>query len=558
MINLSDHTVEERVLLLAPTARDGRLSTTLLAEVGIGCTICADLPALCQAIGEGGGVVLLHEEALRHDGLAQLATTLAKQAVWSDLPIIVLVASLSADTTTTMLRQNLGNLLLLERPIRMATLLSAVQTALRTRRRQYQVRLLTEVGQVLTASLNESTTLEQIATLIVPRLADVCTIYVREQDTLRRAAQAWSSQQHAEWAAELHQTSGPTSAAPIWQVIHEGVPSLRATITADALLTFVTDPKQREIIARIGVRSHLLMPLIAQGRAIGALALGMIQSERQFTEADLPFMRELTDRLAPALENLRLYEAEQHARAEAEQAITARDELLALVSHDLKNPLTTLLGQTQLLQRRVGELDGNADRFGRGLANIEHAALRMRTQISSLLDTIQLRAGQSPDLQRVSVDIVALVRAAVENCSQAAPKHAIRFETGCERLTVDLDTSRLERVLDNLLSNAVKYSPLGGAILVTLATEARSDDPYAVVRVQDWGLGIPADDLPHLFTPFRRAANVRNSIEGTGLGLASVREIVEAHNGWIDVQSTLGQGSTFTVALRLADANGAC
>lgn len=545
-----ERTHEERVLLLPPTARDGRLTTAFLAEAGIACVICADIPALCAAIEQGGGVVVLHEEALGRAGLQQLVTSLIAQPVWSDLPIIVLVGSVPRDGIDVQLRQQLGNVLLLERPVRIATLLSAVQTALRTRRRQYQVRLLADVGQLLTSSLDAQATLDQLPTLLVPRIADVCSLYLVENGNLRRASQGWRDPQRAEFAAMLgRNTTAEASMAAIWQVIRQGAPDLREAIESDTLLALELNAKQRELVAQIGIHSHVLLPLIVQGRATGVLALGMNVSSRKFSAADLPFMGELTDRLAPALENLRLYAAEQHARAEAEQAISARDELLALVSHDLKNPLTSLLGQTQLLQRRVSGQTSDNERLGRGLAIIERSALRMRAQINTLLDAIHLRAGQQLDLQRVPVELVAFIYAAVESFDQTTERHTLRFETSCERLAVDLDTARFERVIDNLLSNAVKYSPSGGAVVVTLGSEQHASGTFAVVRVQDWGLGIPADELPHLFAPFRRATNVRKQIDGTGLGLVSVRQIVEAHEGWVDVQSVAGQGSVFTVAL---------
>jgi signal transduction histidine kinase len=101
----------------------------------------------------------------------------------------------------------------------------------------------------------------------------------------------------------------------------------------------------------------------------------------------------------------------------------------------------------------------------------------------------------------------------------------------------------------NLLSNAVKYSPQGGTITVELAREEREDGPWAIVRVIDQGMGIPPTDLPHIFDKFRRARNVQGQIKGTGLGLASVRQIVEEHGGTVSVKSKEGEGSTFTVCL---------
>jgi signal transduction histidine kinase len=147
---------------------------------------------------------------------------------------------------------------------------------------------------------------------------------------------------------------------------------------------------------------------------------------------------------------------------------------------------------------------------------------------------------------------VALCRQGVAQWQQTAPRHPIHLVAQAPSVIGCWDAFRLERVLANLLSNAVKYSPPGRPILVTVAREEGAAGPLAVLAVADHGMGIPAADLPHIFDWYRRAGNVRQEISGAGIGLASVLQIVQQHHGTVDVASTEGAGTTFTLRLPLA------
>jgi signal transduction histidine kinase len=197
----------------------------------------------------------------------------------------------------------------------------------------------------------------------------------------------------------------------------------------------------------------------------------------------------------------------------------------------------------------------------RGLANIADATNRMAAQIQELDDVTSLQHGKPLMLNWSNVDMVALTRRTVETSQALSDQHAIQFETAESELVVVSDELRLERVLTNLITNAIKYSPPGSTITVTLArqehppeaadADADSESSWAMIAVRDEGIGIPKDDIPLLFQPFHRARNVSDETPGSGLGLASVRTIVEQHNGSISVQSEEGAGSTFTIVLPL-------
>ena len=235
------------------------------------------------------------------------------------------------------------------------------------------------------------------------------------------------------------------------------------------------------------------------------------------------------------------------ARREAEAAVRLRDEFLSSASHDLKTPLTAILGRAQLLRRQMAR-EGTAaqERLVEGVAAIQTVAEQMAAQIEELQDLAFLRIGRPLELGARPTDLTALVRAEVDQIRPQAPRHSIRVEAA-EDLIAEVDPTRIARVASNLLGSAVKYSPAGGEIAVTVTREADS----AVLAVRDRGVGIPAADLPRIFERFHRGSNVAGQIAGAGIGLAGARQIVGQHGGTITVESREGSGSTFTVRLPL-------
>jgi signal transduction histidine kinase len=228
----------------------------------------------------------------------------------------------------------------------------------------------------------------------------------------------------------------------------------------------------------------------------------------------------------------------------------AREEFLGAAAHDLKTPLTSVQGLAQLARRRLTRLAvPQTQPVMEHLEGIEAAARRMVTLINDLIDVTRLQMGALLTLDRRPTDLVALARGVIGR--QHDLDHRLMLETELENLVVTVDPDRIERVLDNLVGNALKYSPAGGTIVVRVARTEDEDTAGALLVVQDAGLGIPASDLPHIFERYYRAGNVRGRIAGTGIGLASVRQIVEQHGGTVAVESREGHGTTVTVRLPL-------
>lgn len=232
------------------------------------------------------------------------------------------------------------------------------------------------------------------------------------------------------------------------------------------------------------------------------------------------------------------------------EAVQMRDQFLSIASHELKTPLTSLLINAQLLERRTGREGDIADASHRSAETVVRQTRRLRSLIDAMLDISRIANGQL-NIQRERIDLASAARSAVVEVQSSTDRHTIVCEGAQAPIPLDGDRLRLEEVLLNLLQNAVKYSPNGGTIMLRLAT----DETNAYVSVRDPGIGIPADALPHLFDRFYRATNAQSSqISGMGIGLAVVRDVIEQHGGSISVESTEGEGSAFTIRLPLAPA----
>ena len=230
----------------------------------------------------------------------------------------------------------------------------------------------------------------------------------------------------------------------------------------------------------------------------------------------------------------------------------ADDEHVAFLdalAHDIKNPLGAAKGQLQLARRRADSSMPEDQRVVRNLEAAEREVDRASALLGEVLDVAHFRAGRPLEMHYAPVDLVALATAAIEELQARSPDHHLSLTSGTPALEGMWDGPRLDRVLRNLLENAVKFSPNGGEIHLSLDEEVLEDgSSWAVLRVEDSGVGIPPDDLDRIFERFQRGRNV-SGISGNGIGLTGVRQIVLQHGGTISAASQEGQGATFTIRL---------
>ncbi|HTE84554.1 MAG TPA: PAS domain-containing sensor histidine kinase [Dehalococcoidia bacterium] len=419
-------------------------------------------------------------------------------------------------------------------------------------RERERLQFLDEASAVLASSLDYDATLAGVAQLAVPRYADWAAIdLVQEDGTIRQVALAHADAEKVSWARELALRYPPDpngmSGAP--QVIRTGEAELFREISQEMLEAAAIDEEHLRIIDQLQISSALVVPLRAREGVLGALSFVYGGSDRHYAESDLRWAQDLADRAATAVENARLYR-------DAREALQVRDEFLATISHDLRTPLTTIRGLTQLVLRQSQRAARpNAERMTESLREVDRASRAMSRMIDELLDLSRIESGRPLTLNSEVIDPGLLVREVAEEYRLAAPRHSLVVTIGPDIAGGDFtcywDAPRIERVLINLLSNAVKYSPDGGTITVTL--EGSRDDPepedVVIIQVRDEGIGIPAADLPAIFERYHRASNVIGRISGLGIGLAGAKQIVEQHGGSLSAKSEEGRGSLFTVRL---------
>lgn len=409
------------------------------------------------------------------------------------------------------------------------------------------LRFLVDASRILASSLDYETTFTSLARRVVPHLADCCIIDVVEEDgSVNQLAIAHVDPARIETVREIRRCHpiDPNSAIGVPKVLRTGQPEIYPIIT-QAQLT--EDPRSVEHLRMCGAldaRSEMIVPLVARKRVLGAITFVLAGSMRYYGPSDLGMAMELANRAAMALDNARLFK-------QAREAISLRDQFLSSISHDLRNPLTSIKGMTQLVIRQLKQWEEpKTERMLESLQTIERNVTRMNALISELLDIARLQVGQTLDLHKGPTDLVALVRQIASEHQQLTRHHQIVVEANAREVIGNWDAMRLERAIGNLLSNAIKFSPDGGQITVTVGCEGQGSDTRATLSVQDQGIGIPADDLPVIFQPFTRARNAQQ-VGGTGVGLASAHQIVERHGGSITVTSEVGKGSTFIVTLPL-------
>jgi signal transduction histidine kinase len=400
---------------------------------------------------------------------------------------------------------------------------------------------LAEISRVLATSLDYAETLASLAHATVPFLGDACVIYhLVGHTTLRRLALAHVDAETEQVLREVQLFEIPLEAdIPVARVVRSGRPEVENQVAATIGEQIHTAPVYQAIVRRLAPRAYICVPLTTRGRTLGAVAFIVTERDRQYAATDIALAEEVAQRAALALDNARLYQ-------DAQDAIAVRDQFLSIAAHELKTPLTSLLGNVQAMERRAQRDGSLPERELRAAHIINEQAKRLSKMVAALLDISRLEQGKLT-IERAPVDLCALVKRIVEEVQPGLATHMVECVIPDESsIIIDGDELRLEQVLQNLISNAVKYSINGGPVRVRVEQRGNT----ACVAVTDQGMGIPAGDIPRLFERFYRASNTdEQHISGMGIGLYIVKEIVSMHSGSVGVESTEGSGSTFTICL---------
>jgi signal transduction histidine kinase len=405
-------------------------------------------------------------------------------------------------------------------------------------------RFLAEAGPVLAGSLDTVTTLTRVTRLCVTHWADACLIDLVESDgTVRRAAAAHRVPALDERArcllGRFVPEGGPDS--PLARLLR-GQPEAYPRLPEGVLAALAPTPAAAQALRDLGTRAALLLPLEVRGRTLGLLTMLREPVRGPFSAADRALAEDFVRRAALAVDNARLYD-------EAQEAVRRRDEFLAMLAHELRNPLAPIRNALELMRLKCP--DEPELTWARNA--VERQVAHMTRLVDGLLDVSRITRGKIP-LTLEPVRLAEMVAHAVETSRPLieSRRHRLELSAPADAGTVEGDFTRLAQVLSNLLNNAAKYTEEGG--LIRLSVERAGDE--VLLRVADNGAGIPAEMLPHIFDLFTQVdATLERSQGGLGVGLTLVRSVVQMHGGSVMAFSAgRGRGSEFVVRLPLRKA----
>jgi PAS domain S-box-containing protein len=405
------------------------------------------------------------------------------------------------------------------------------------RRRECEQRFLARIGPVLASNLDFEETLTRIADLAVEEIADFCIVDCAQEDgEPRRVRVASRDGAKASLCDKLthvpldrrrpHLMSRALNTRESW---------LLQRPSDQTVASLAQGPEHLAMLRALEIESMVAVPLVFKDRLLGAIALVSSRRSRIYDAADVRLAEELASRAALSLENARLYRA-------ARRATQARDDLLGIVVHDLRNPLTNVMLQSMLLQEGGALLD---PKCARAAKVIQRSSERMTRLIQDLFDVTRMEAGKlliTPG--RVAPEQLLTEAVEAQRALAASRSLELRLDIAPSLPDIWADRDRVNQVIENLLGNAFKFTPAGGAIIVG----AVARDADVEISVRDTGPGIPTEHLPHLFDRFWQAG--RGDRRGAGLGLPIVKGIVDAHGGGVSVTSKTGEGTVFRFTLR--------
>jgi signal transduction histidine kinase len=422
---------------------------------------------------------------------------------------------------------------------------------------------LAEASRTVAGALSDERLLTDLVRLCVPRLADYASIHLVEEDgDIRRLETLHYDPAQQEAVRELvkHYPYHVDDKSQVAQVVRTQQPILLPRVDLPSIQATADDETKR-LLDRVGPTSSMCVPLVARGRALGAMSFTMTDSGRCYSEEELEIAMELARRVAVAIDNSLIYRRSLALRLEAEAASTAKSDFLAKMSHEIRTPINAMMGYAELLQMGISGPITAAQKMQ--LDRIRASGSHLTEMVSEILDLAKIEAG------RMSVEAKVASAAEVADAAlalirpQAATKGVEVSSTtnGNGKPAFIGDPQRVQQILTNLLANAVKFTPGGGQVSVRCDLRSRQENlkgsgehDWACVTVRDTGVGIAPDDFDRIFQPFVQVDDgyTRNH-GGTGLGLTISRSLAQMMGGDLTVESSVGVGSQFTLWLPSPD-----
>ncbi len=419
---------------------------------------------------------------------------------------------------------------------------------------------LAEGSRILAESMSDQTLLAELVQHCVPALADYCSIYIADESgTLRRVETAHYDSRKQAAVQELvrryeYAVDGPGE-VPL--VIRTQQPLVIPRLDLASIRGSARDETSRRLLDEVGPSSFLCVPLVARGRAFGAMAFTMTDSGRQFGPESLILTTELARRTSVAIDNAIIYRRSIALRLEAQAASNAKSDFLAKMSHEIRTPINAMLGYAELIE--MGIAGPITEAQAKHLHRIRSSGEHLTALVNEILDLAKIEAG------RMSVEPIVGIVADVSEAAlslirpQAASKGVELTARAASTPPTEYvgDPQRVQQILTNLLSNAVKFTPAGGMVRIEWHTvdtpdfvPATPSASWAKIVVEDSGVGIAPQDLDRIFQPFVQVdAGYTRSHGGTGLGLTISRTLARMMGGEITVESVVDKGSRFTLWL---------
>ncbi|MGI9013634.1 MAG: PAS domain S-box protein [Phycisphaerales bacterium] len=400
-------------------------------------------------------------------------------------------------------------------------------------------RFLADASAALAVLVDFDSTLQRVSSLAVPSFADWATVDLAEADgSLRRVSVSHTDPTKVQLAHEVHRRFPPDPAAPkgAWNILRTGRSEIVPEITDELLAQSVNDAELLDIMRELGLKSYIGVPLTVRGKTLGAITFINAESGYRYDNTDLAVAEDLASRVAIAIENAQLYK-------ELQEADRRKDEFLATLAHELRNPLAPIRNAVQIMK-----LSHEQEAKEQARILIERQLEQMVRLVDDLMDVSRISRNKL-ELRTERVDLAKVVQNAVETSRPLIEEmgHDLTVTLPPQPVYLDADPTRLAQVFLNLLNNSAKYTEPGGDIRLTAELQGRD----VLVAVKDTGIGIAADKLPGVYDLFSQVEGVSSRQQGgLGIGLSLVKRLVEMHGGSVEAHSDgRGKGSTFTVRL---------
>lgn len=412
-------------------------------------------------------------------------------------------------------------------------------------------KLLESISGKLVTSLDHSVTLQEIARMIVPLLADYCRIViVDEKRQIKEISVNHKNPAKINLTHELYKNyiNDPNTTHGIGKILQTGKSELIPVVDDEVMKQVKNNKKLIEIVKSIGLKSYIGVPLIARGKVLGAMTFSSTKEGRYYNQQDLQLAEEIGSRIALILDNVHLYRSALSEIEQRKKLEKQKDEFIGIASHELKTPVTSIKAYTQVLKRKFEKRGDTNSAYQ--LAKMDAQINKLADLIGDLLDVTKIQAGKL-QFHIEEFDFDELVKEIVEIMQLTAENHDIHLQ-GSTHKKVYGDKERIGQVITNLISNAIKYSPHNKEIIVKMTGHADKVE----LCVQDFGVGIEKDKQDKIFERFYRVSGPENmTFPGLGLGLYISSEIIKRLGGKIWVESVLGKGSSFSFMIPIEATN---